>query len=145
MLHNTHACTVHCPLHHPSLPTQPAITCPPPNTHTPHPPPRREVAAAKYDLNYIGLDGSIGCMVNGAGLAMATMDIIKLHGGSPANFLDVGGNASEKQVGGAAGAGCTSSGVWSPCWDVPVLCQCGAQPTRCSVLLGSKHQSEGLT
>ena len=58
----------------------------------------REVAAAAYDLNYIGLDGSIGCMVNGAGLAMATMDIIKTHGGSPANFLDVGGNASEDQV-----------------------------------------------
>uniref|UniRef100_A0A7S0RH32 Succinate--CoA ligase [ADP-forming] subunit beta, mitochondrial n=1 Tax=Chlamydomonas leiostraca TaxID=1034604 RepID=A0A7S0RH32_9CHLO len=58
----------------------------------------REVAAAKYDLNYIGLDGNIGCMVNGAGLAMATMDIIKLHGGAPANFLDVGGNASEQQV-----------------------------------------------
>jgi len=56
------------------------------------------VAAAKYDLNYIGLDGEIGCMVNGAGLAMATMDIIKLHGGTPANFLDVGGNASEEQV-----------------------------------------------
>ncbi len=59
---------------------------------------RREVAAGKFDLNYIGLDGNIGCMVNGAGLAMATMDIIKLHGGSPANFLDVGGNASEQQV-----------------------------------------------
>ncbi|KAK9828652.1 hypothetical protein WJX72_001349 [[Myrmecia] bisecta] len=58
----------------------------------------REVAAHKYDLNYIGLDGNIGCMVNGAGLAMATMDIIKLHGGTPANFLDVGGNASEQQV-----------------------------------------------
>jgi succinyl-CoA synthetase beta subunit len=58
----------------------------------------REVAASKFDLNYIGLDGNIGCMVNGAGLAMATMDIIKLHGGSPANFLDVGGNASEQQV-----------------------------------------------
>ncbi|XP_021814797.1 succinate--CoA ligase [ADP-forming] subunit beta, mitochondrial [Prunus avium] len=58
----------------------------------------REVAAAKVDLNYIGLDGEIGCMVNGAGLAMATMDIIKLHGGTPANFLDVGGNASENQV-----------------------------------------------
>ncbi|GMY06310.1 succinate--CoA ligase [ADP-forming] subunit beta, mitochondrial [Fagus crenata] len=58
----------------------------------------REVAAAKADLNYIGLDGEIGCMVNGAGLAMATMDIIKLHGGTPANFLDVGGNASEHQV-----------------------------------------------
>ena len=50
----------------------------------------REVAANKWDLNYIGLDGNIGCMVNGAGLAMSTMDIISLHGGSPANFLDVG-------------------------------------------------------
>jgi len=59
---------------------------------------RREVAASKFDLNYIGLEGSIGCMVNGAGLAMATMDIIKLHGGAPANFLDVGGNASEQQA-----------------------------------------------
>ncbi|KAK1290705.1 hypothetical protein QJS10_CPB18g02002 [Acorus calamus] len=58
----------------------------------------REVAAAKADLNYISLDGEIGCMVNGAGLAMATMDIIKLHGGTPANFLDVDGNASENQV-----------------------------------------------
>ena len=58
----------------------------------------REVAASKYDLNYIGLDGEIGCMVNGAGLAMATIDIIKLHGGTPANFLDVGGSASEEQV-----------------------------------------------
>jgi succinyl-CoA synthetase beta subunit len=58
----------------------------------------REVAAHKADLNYIGLDGNIGCMVNGAGLAMATMDIIKLHGGAPANFLDVGGSATEGQV-----------------------------------------------
>jgi len=58
----------------------------------------REVAAAKVDLNYIGLDGEIGCMVNGAGLAMATMDIIKISGGTPANFLDVGGNATEQQV-----------------------------------------------
>jgi succinyl-CoA synthetase beta subunit len=58
----------------------------------------REVAASKYDLNYIQLNGNIGCLVNGAGLAMATMDIIKLHGGSPANFLDVGGGATEKQV-----------------------------------------------
>eukprot|EP00271_Cylindrocystis_brebissonii_P007886 TRINITY_DN2179_c0_g1_i1.p1 TRINITY_DN2179_c0_g1~~TRINITY_DN2179_c0_g1_i1.p1 ORF type:complete len:446 (-),score=123.84 TRINITY_DN2179_c0_g1_i1:511-1848(-) len=58
----------------------------------------REVEAAKADLNYIGLFGEIGCMVNGAGLAMATMDIIQLHGGTPANFLDVGGNASESQV-----------------------------------------------
>jgi succinyl-CoA synthetase beta subunit len=58
----------------------------------------REVEASKYDLNYIGLDGSIGCMVNGAGLAMSTMDIIQLKGGSPANFLDVGGGATEQQV-----------------------------------------------
>jgi len=58
----------------------------------------REVEASKYDLNYIGLDGNIGCMVNGAGLAMSTMDIITLKGGSPANFLDVGGGASEQQV-----------------------------------------------
>jgi succinyl-CoA synthetase beta subunit len=57
-----------------------------------------EVEAAKYKLNYIKLDGTVGCMVNGAGLAMATMDIIKLTGGSPANFLDVGGGASEEQV-----------------------------------------------
>jgi succinyl-CoA synthetase beta subunit len=58
----------------------------------------REVEASKYDLNYIGLDGNIGCMVNGAGLAMSTMDIIQLKGGSPANFLDVGGGANEQQV-----------------------------------------------
>jgi len=58
----------------------------------------REVEASKSDLNYIGLDGEIGCMVNGAGLAMATMDIIQLNGGSPANFLDVGGGATAKQV-----------------------------------------------
>lgn len=58
----------------------------------------REVMAAKADLNYIGLFGEIGCMVNGAGLAMATMDIIQLHGGTPANFLDVGGNANKGQV-----------------------------------------------
>jgi succinyl-CoA synthetase beta subunit len=57
-----------------------------------------EVEASKFKLNYIKLDGSIACMVNGAGLAMATMDIIKLSGGSPANFLDVGGGASEEQV-----------------------------------------------
>ncbi|GAM24427.1 hypothetical protein SAMD00019534_076020 [Acytostelium subglobosum LB1] len=58
----------------------------------------REVEASKFGLNYIGMDGNIGCMVNGAGLAMATMDIIKLHKGTPANFLDVGGGATEKQV-----------------------------------------------
>lgn len=57
-----------------------------------------EVEASKYDLNYIKLDGNVGCMVNGAGLAMATMDIIKLHGGEPANFLDVGGVASSETV-----------------------------------------------
>lgn len=59
---------------------------------------KKEVEASKFDLNYIALDGSIGCLVNGAGLAMATMDIIKLHGGDPANFLDVGGGASVKAV-----------------------------------------------
>lgn len=58
----------------------------------------KEVEAAKFDLNYIALDGTIGCMVNGAGLAMATMDIIKLHGGDPANFLDVGGGATAEAV-----------------------------------------------
>jgi malate-CoA ligase subunit beta len=58
----------------------------------------REVAAADHDLNYIGLDGDIGCMINGAGLAMATMDMIKLAGGEPANFLDVGGGASAERT-----------------------------------------------
>jgi succinyl-CoA synthetase beta subunit len=57
-----------------------------------------EVEASRYDLNYIKLDGNIGCMVNGAGLAMATMDIIKYYGGEPANFLDVGGGTSEERV-----------------------------------------------
>jgi succinyl-CoA synthetase beta subunit len=59
---------------------------------------RRDVEATKYDLNYVALDGTIGCMVNGAGLAMATMDIIKLYGASPANFLDVGGGADKEKV-----------------------------------------------
>ena len=58
----------------------------------------REIAAKKWDLNYIALAGDIGCMVNGAGLAMATMDLIKLHGGNPANFLDVGGTATKERV-----------------------------------------------
>ena len=58
----------------------------------------RDIKAEKADINYIGLDGNIGCLVNGAGLAMATMDIIKLHGGDPANFLDVGGGATVEQV-----------------------------------------------
>jgi succinyl-CoA synthetase beta subunit len=58
----------------------------------------KEIEASKYDLNYVALDGTIGCMVNGAGLAMATMDIIKLYGAAPANFLDVGGGASKEKV-----------------------------------------------
>src|SRR4051794_16209325 len=58
----------------------------------------KEIEASKHDLNYVALDGTIGCMVNGAGLAMATMDIIKLYGESPANFLDVGGSASKEKV-----------------------------------------------
>ncbi|MFM1650800.1 ADP-forming succinate--CoA ligase subunit beta [Brevibacillus sp. B_LB10_24] len=58
----------------------------------------KEIEASKYDLSYIALDGNIGCMVNGAGLAMATMDIVKFYGGEPANFLDVGGGATEEKV-----------------------------------------------
>jgi succinyl-CoA synthetase beta subunit len=58
----------------------------------------KEIEASKYDLNYIALDGTIGCMVNGAGLAMATMDIIKFYGATPANFLDVGGGATKERV-----------------------------------------------
>ncbi|XP_052870221.1 succinate--CoA ligase [GDP-forming] subunit beta, mitochondrial [Anopheles cruzii] len=58
----------------------------------------KEIEASKYNLNYIAMEGNIGCLVNGAGLAMATMDIIKLNGGSPANFLDVGGSVKEEQV-----------------------------------------------
>ncbi len=58
----------------------------------------KEIEASKYDLAYVALEGNIGCMVNGAGLAMATMDIIKLYGAEPANFLDVGGGASKEKV-----------------------------------------------
>jgi succinyl-CoA synthetase beta subunit len=58
----------------------------------------KELAASKFDLNYIALEGEIGCMVNGAGLAMATMDIVKLYGAEPANFLDVGGGATKEKV-----------------------------------------------
>jgi len=58
----------------------------------------RENQASEYDLNYVALDGNIGCMVNGAGLAMGTMDLVKLHGGQPANFLDVGGGATKETV-----------------------------------------------
>lgn len=66
--------------------------------HDPSQEDEREVEAAKWDLNYVALDGNIGCMVNGAGLAMGTMDIVKLHGGLPANFLDVGGGATKERV-----------------------------------------------
>ncbi|MFD2180103.1 ADP-forming succinate--CoA ligase subunit beta [Veronia pacifica] len=66
--------------------------------HDPSQEDAREAHAAKFELNYVALDGSIGCMVNGAGLAMGTMDIVNLHGGSPANFLDVGGGATKERV-----------------------------------------------
>ena len=66
--------------------------------HDPSQEDAREALAAKWELNYVALDGNIGCMVNGAGLAMGTMDIVKLHGGSPANFLDVGGGATKERV-----------------------------------------------
>jgi succinyl-CoA synthetase beta subunit len=66
--------------------------------HDPSQEDEREAHAAAWDLNYVALDGNIGCMVNGAGLAMGTMDIVQLHGGSPANFLDVGGGATKERV-----------------------------------------------
>lgn len=66
--------------------------------HDPSQEDEREARAAKWELNYVALDGNIGCMVNGAGLAMGTMDIVKLHGGHPANFLDVGGGATKERV-----------------------------------------------
>ena len=66
--------------------------------HDPSQEDEREAHAARWELNYVALDGSIGCMVNGAGLAMGTMDIVKLHGGAPANFLDVGGGATKERV-----------------------------------------------
>ncbi|HEY9035373.1 MAG TPA: ADP-forming succinate--CoA ligase subunit beta [Pseudomonadales bacterium] len=66
--------------------------------HDPSQDDAREAQAAKHELNYVALDGNIGCMVNGAGLAMGTMDIVNLHGGSPANFLDVGGGATKERV-----------------------------------------------
>ncbi len=66
--------------------------------HDPSQDDEREARAAKWEINYVALDGNIGCMVNGAGLAMATMDIVKLHGGRPANFLDVGGGATKERV-----------------------------------------------
>lgn len=66
--------------------------------HDPSQEDEREAHAAKWEINYVALDGNIGCMVNGAGLAMGTMDIVKLHGGRPANFLDVGGGATKERV-----------------------------------------------
>ncbi|MCB1648241.1 MAG: ADP-forming succinate--CoA ligase subunit beta [Pseudomonadales bacterium] len=66
--------------------------------HDPSQDDAREALAAKWELNYVALDGNIGCMVNGAGLAMGTMDIVQLHGGAPANFLDVGGGATKERV-----------------------------------------------
>ncbi|MBQ0792672.1 MAG: succinate--CoA ligase subunit beta, partial [Oleispira antarctica] len=66
--------------------------------HDPSQEDEREAHAAKWELNYVALDGNIGCMVNGAGLAMGTMDIVQLHGGKPANFLDVGGGATKERV-----------------------------------------------
>jgi succinyl-CoA synthetase beta subunit len=66
--------------------------------HDPSQDDEREARAAKWELNYVALDGNIGCMVNGAGLAMGTMDIVQLHGGRPANFLDVGGGATKERV-----------------------------------------------
>ena len=73
---------------------QPALS----EMHDPSQEDERESHAAKWELNYVALDGNIGCMVNGAGLAMGTMDIVALHGGFPANFLDVGGGATKERV-----------------------------------------------
>lgn len=118
---------------------------------TPISPPQnlpREVAAGKYDLNYIPLDGSIGCMVNGAGLAMATMDIIKLHGSSPANFLDVGGNASEQQVGGRrAGVRGRASGRLGSAGCEGAVCarRAGAGPKRCEQEASARRGGARLT
>ena len=73
---------------------QPAVS----KMHDPSQEDEREAHAAEWELNYVALDGNIGCMVNGAGLAMGTMDIVALHGGFPANFLDVGGGATKERV-----------------------------------------------
>lgn len=76
----------------------------------------REAHAAKFELNYVALEGNIGCMVNGAGLAMGTMDIVNLHGGKPANFLDVGGGAARNALPKRSRSSCptpTSLQYWS--------------------------------
>ena len=95
----------------------------------------REVQAAEHNLNYVGLDGKIGCIVNGAGLAMATMDMIKYAGGSPANFLDVGGGASPERVA-AAFRWCCPTGT------------CGRFSSMCSpasiVAIGWRRRRQGL-
>ncbi len=92
-----------------------------------------EIEASKFSLNYIKLDGTIGCMVNGAGLAMATMDIIKLAGGEPANFLDVGGGANAEQIKNAFRILMSDSGVKA------VLINIFGGILRCDVLAAGRH------
>ena len=85
-----------------------------------------ELEAGKHALNYVKLDGNIGCMVNGAGLAMATMDIIKLHGGNPANFLDVGGGATRERVDRAFKLILGRSERRRRCWSTSLAGSCAA-------------------
>ncbi len=93
-----------------------------------------EVEASKFSLNYIRLDGNIGCMVNGAGLAMATMDIIKLAGGEPANFLDVGGGANAEQIRNAFKILMSDTNVKA------VLINIFGGILRCDVLAAGRHR-----
>ena len=93
-----------------------------------------EVEASKFSLNYIKLDGTIGCMVNGAGLAMATMDIIKLAGGEPANFLDVGGGANAEQITNAFSILMSDKNVKA------VLINIFGGILRCDVLAAGRHR-----
>ncbi len=85
-----------------------------------------ELEASKHELNYIKLDGNIGCMVNGAGLAMATMDIIKLYGGNPANFLDVGGGANKEHVTAAFQAHSLATHKSKASWSTFLAASCAA-------------------
>ncbi len=85
-----------------------------------------ERAASEHDLNYVSLDGNIACMVNGAGLAMATMDLIKLHGGAPANFLDVGGGATAERVDGGVQADPLQSEACARSWSTSSAASCAA-------------------
>ena len=87
-----------------------------------------EVEASEHDLSYVKLDGNIGCMVNGAGLAMATMDIIKLYGGEPANFLDVGGGATKERVTEAFKIILSDPHV-KACWSISSAASCAATPS----------------